>query len=181
MAEERLDDFAAGFEDDRLEDFAAGFEDDRWAQAAAPEAGNTTIRLHEARYPVRIQVHLAAPEQSGRYVLTEQSVAGTETPGTIKRSDREAILRHAPGIRLSPHDPALKETLLMLELTDQGPSEVHLVGVVPGNTNMGVGLTDPVRQSIEPAARAVLDELARMGVEPIAREGANEAHLWWDA
>lgn len=116
-----------------------------------------------------------------RTIIFIDAVAGTETPGTIKRYDREAILRHAPGIRLSPHDPALKETLLMLELTDQGPSEVHLIGVVPGNTNMGVGLTDPVRQSIEPAARAVLDELARMGVEPIAREGATEANLWWDA
>lgn len=116
-----------------------------------------------------------------RTIILIDAVAGTEEPGTIKRYDREAILRHAPGIRLSPHDPALKETLLMLELTGQGPGEVRLVGVVPGNTNMGVGLTDPVRDSIEPAALAVLEELARIGVEAVPREGSPAAHLWWDA
>ena len=71
-------------------------------------------------------------------------------PGEIRLYRRDEILKHAPGVRTSPHDPGVKEALLSLEFAGEDP-EVLLVGVIPDKVEHARGMTDAVRAAI-PAA-----------------------------
>jgi hydrogenase maturation protease len=113
-------------------------------------------------------------------IVFVDAVAGDAVPGTVVRYEREEIVRFAPGIRLTPHDPALKETLLMLELTENSPSDVYLIGIVPRSTRMGSGLSDEMRATIPIAGQAVLAELERLGAPATPRLEPAPAHYWWD-
>lgn len=125
---------------------------------------------------LELPTHLAGHEK----VVFIDAVAGDAAPGTIVRYERDEIVQYAPGIRLSPHDPALKETLLMLELTENAPREVYLVGIVPSCTTMGSGLSEQMREAIPAAGRAVLAELERLGVPARAKGEGAEPSYWWD-
>ncbi len=101
-------------------------------------------------------------------------------PGTLKIYRRDELLAKPPGPRLSPHDPGLKETLLLLEFRGDGPREVLLVGVVPGHVGNAVRLTPDVAAALPAVERAVLDELERLGCP--ARRAASPAvpDIWWE-
>lgn len=100
-------------------------------------------------------------------------------PGTLKTYRKEEILRHPPGPRVSPHDPGVKEALLTLELAGGGPSEVILVGVVPGFVGKSVVLTPEVRDAVRNAAREVVRILGGLGLPPEARTDPRPAEPWW--
>ena len=101
--------------------------------------------------------------------------------GETRLYRRDEILRHAPGQRLSPHDPGLKEALLNLELADRGPREVLLVGVIPGDTGYDVGLTPAVQAALPAVESAVLEELRRLGFPAREADPPREPDLWWEA
>ncbi len=152
--------------------------------------GPYVIRTLESRYrfPEEVSVldagtpgldlvpHLRGPEA----VVLLDTVRSSSPPGTLLRYDREAILRHPPAPRVSPHDPALKETLLTLDLAGEGPREVVLVGVVPERLDTGPGLSPRVREAVEPAVRAVLEELERLGAPASPKESPGEPDFWWE-
>ena len=58
-------------------------------------------------------------------------------PGSLRLYKKADLLRRAPGVRVSPHDPGVKETLLALEFAGRAPREVALIGVVPGRDHDG--------------------------------------------
>jgi hydrogenase maturation protease len=101
-------------------------------------------------------------------------------PGTLRCWDRAGLLALPPQPRLSPHDPGLKEALLIAEFCGKSPGDVLLVGVVPGSTGTGIGLGAEVREAVPRAARLVLDELARLGFEAVPRPQAVAAPGWWE-
>jgi hydrogenase maturation protease len=113
-------------------------------------------------------------------VIFVDAVSAREVPGTICIYRRDEILKHPPGLRLSPHDPSLKETLLTMEFIGDGPKEVILVGIVPKTTE-GFGLTEEVRAALPAAEAAVLELLERMGVEPLRRSAPRPTTPWWHA
>ncbi|MCL7990801.1 MAG: hydrogenase maturation protease, partial [marine benthic group bacterium] len=100
--------------------------------------------------------------------------------GTVKIYRREEILRHPPAQRITPHDPGLKETLLVLELQGETPPEVLVVGVVPESVEYGVGLTDAVREAVPAAITAIVDELERLGRPALPRDPPLEPDIWWE-
>jgi hydrogenase maturation protease len=61
----------------------------------------------------------------------------------------------------------LQDLLLVAELQGFAPEEMILLGVQPGEIEMGVELTAAVEAQVEPLVAAVLNELAAWG---IARE-----------
>ncbi len=126
---------------------------------------------------LELPTHLAGYDR----VILVDAVKADAPAGTIRIYDRDEILRHPPGLRLSPHDPALKETLMLLELTGEAPADLVLVGVVAGITEMGVGLSDAVRDALQPAAESVVAQLAKLGVEATRRERPVAPDLWWQA
>ena len=120
------------------------------------------------------------PHLSGaRVVVLVDTVKADAPPGTLRFYRRDELLKHPPGPRTSPHDPAVKETLLYLELAGTGPEELLLVGIVPGSVEKGLGLTAAVAAAVPKAAEAVLDELRRLGVAVERRADAAPAAPWW--
>ena len=62
------------------------------------------------------------PHLSGaRVVVLVDTVKSDAPAGTLRLYRRDEVLKHPPGPRTSPHDPAVKETLLYLELAGAGP------------------------------------------------------------
>ena len=114
-------------------------------------------------------------------LVVVDTVRSAAPPGTIRTYRRDQLLAHAPQPRLSPHDPSVKEVLLACEFHGSGPRDVLLVGVVPGSTEMGVGLSPEVRRTVPLATDAVLEELIRLGVPAAARADAAPARPWWEA
>ncbi|MFN7987035.1 MAG: hydrogenase maturation protease [Thermoanaerobaculia bacterium] len=120
------------------------------------------------------------PHLSGaRIVVLVDTVKSDAPPGTLRLYRRDEVLKHPPSPRTSPHDPAVKETLLYLELAGSGPEELLLVGIVPGSVEKGLGLTPAVAAAVPRAADAVLDELRRLGVAVERRKDAAPAAPWW--
>ena len=124
---------------------------------------------------IELPTHLAGFDA----VVLVDAVSATLPPGSLRIYDREEILKYSPGLRVSPHDPALRETLLMLDLTSESPRIVTLVGVVPEATNMGIGLSPAVSGALDGAAEAVVAEVVKLGAVARRREQARDADLWW--
>ena len=115
-------------------------------------------------------------------VILVDAVAASRPPGTILIYERDEILRHPPGLRFSPHDPALRETLMTLHVAGTAPKEIILVGVVPEVTGMGIGLSDVVKAALPLAAEQVVAEMAaRYGIYAERRDEARDADIWWAA
>ena len=114
-------------------------------------------------------------------VLVDTVSARDAAPGTLRTFDREALLRFAPKPRLSPHDPGVTEALLAVEMADEAPAFVTLVGVVPGRVATGVGLTPAVQDAVARAGEAVVDTLRAHGLDVRRRPGEVSAPLpWWE-
>ena len=114
-------------------------------------------------------------------VVFIDAVTAGAPPGSIIVYSRREILAHPPGLRVGPHDPSLRETLLTLDLIGTAPRDVCLVGIVAESAKMGIGLTSGVAEAIPAAAAQTLAELARLGVTPTRRQTKRDADLWWAA
>lgn len=113
-------------------------------------------------------------------VILVDAIAADGPPGTLVSYDKEAIVRHPLGIRLGPHDPSLGETLLTLDLVDDGPREVLLFGAVPASTAPGIGLSDPVRLAASRVADIVVECLRAEGRTLEPREAPAPRIAWWE-
>ena len=121
------------------------------------------------------------PHLAGRRVLILVDVVKSKgDPGELRLYRKDEILRHAPGVRVSPHDPGVKEALLALEFAGDEPEEILLVGVIPGEVGHALGMTGAVRASIPAAEAAVLEELERLGHSAKPRNPRPEPDLWWE-
>ena len=114
-------------------------------------------------------------------VVFIDAVTAPAPPGSIIVYSREQILAHPPGLRVGPHDPSLRETLLTLDLIGNGPRHAVLVGIVAESAKMGLGLTPAVAAAVPLAAAQTLAELERLGVTAARREQPLDADLWWAA
>ena len=113
-------------------------------------------------------------------VILVDAVSAKAEPGTIRNYTVEQILKHPPGLRLSPHDPSLKETLLTVQMLDECPKFVVLVGIVPQSLD-GFGLTPAVAAAVPLAAKEVVTQLGGLGVTAIERFVAKPVACWWTA
>ncbi|MGZ8869093.1 MAG: hydrogenase maturation protease [Thermoanaerobaculia bacterium] len=112
-------------------------------------------------------------------VIFVDAVSVKAEPGTIHTFDRDQILKHPPGLRISPHDPSLKETLLTSEFAGDGPQDIVLVGIVP-KTTQGLGLSPEVAAAVPRAIDEVIAELNRRGFRP-RRNATTEVPMpWWE-
>ena len=113
-------------------------------------------------------------------LIVIDTVKSDGSPGTLKLYRRDELLAKPPAPRLSPHDPGLKETLLLLEFRGDAPRDVLLVGVIPEHVGKGMGLTTTVAAALPAVERAVLDELERLGYP--ARRAASPLvpDIWWE-
>ena len=108
------------------------------------------------------------------------AVSASAPPGTLLRYSRAELLAHPPGLRLSPHEPSLKETLLTLEFLGEGPQTVVLIGIVPERLD-GFGMSEAAELAVPRAAETAIAELTRLGIEATLRSSPRDDTPWWRA
>lgn len=97
-------------------------------------------------------------------VILIDTVNAPLPPGSLRLYKKSDLLSHVPGVRVGPHDPGVKETLLALEFAGRAPRVVELIGIVPAVTTMGLELSPAVEAAIPAAVAAVVASLKRAGV-----------------
>lgn len=122
-------------------------------------------------------------------VIVVDTVRSADRPELPGRRDRPAHLRlfrkgevmalpTAP--RLSPHDPDLRQALLICELAGRAPGEVLVVGVVPDRVELGTELSPAVRAALPAVEAVIVAELRRLGIAPVRRDGPIAPVIWWE-
>lgn len=97
-------------------------------------------------------------------VILVDSVKNEKSAGSVTLYRKEEILLHGPApVRMDPHSPALSESLMIADLTGQGPDEILLIGIT-GERYDAAGLSEAAEQAAEKAIGAVLAELDRLGI-----------------
>ena len=115
-----------------------------------------------------------------RSLILIDSVASDEhAPGTVVLYRKEEIMSIAPAERLDPHSPALSECLLTAEMLGASPEQVLLVGIVGASYEPGEPMSAAVRESVEEAIQAILQELHRLGFGFEKKSSVSEAGIWW--
>lgn len=85
-------------------------------------------------------------------------------PGTVVRMAGEDI-PIAFESKLSPHQMGLKDLLAVSLLQGVAPPEMVLLGVQPGNIELGTELTPPVEEQLETLVGKALHELEVWGIK----------------
>ena len=96
-------------------------------------------------------------------LLVVDAVETGGPPGTLIRLTGDEI-NIAFRTKLSPHQMGLQDLLLVAELQGFAPEEMVLLGVQPGEIEMGTELTAAVEAQVEPLITLVLQELEAWGV-----------------
>jgi Ni,Fe-hydrogenase maturation factor len=73
------------------------------------------------------------------------------------------LLKRHPSLRLNPHEPALADALLYLEMNDCAPKDVVLLGAIVESTEQGTELTPTLVAATAHVVDAVCQEVAASG------------------
>lgn len=111
-------------------------------------------------------------------VIFVDAVSDDHAPGSILIYSRDEIIASAPILRVGPHDPALRDALLTLELFGQGPADIILIGVVV--QQMAGGLSPAVRAAVPLVCSTIAGELERRGYAASRSASASRPDLWWE-
>ncbi len=114
-------------------------------------------------------------------VVILDTVKAAAPPGTLRVYAKAQLLANAPFARVSPHDPGVKDTLLMLEFVGRAPNDVVVIGVVPEATGFGTGLTDRVRAALPGALIALAGIVEGWGCPVTKRTRPGATPAWWTA
>lgn len=157
------------FGDDGFGPFVVALLHSRWEFPAS-------VTLVDAGTP---GLDLVTYLQGREAVILVDAVGATGPPGEL-RLYRDQNLTDMPSKpRVSPHDPAVRETLLMAEFAGDGPRHVLLIGAIPDAVEQGVGLSGPMRAAASAAAGMVVQELGHLGATPTARPEPLSLDTWW--
>ena len=113
-----------------------------------------------------------------RHLLLIDAVRGPGAPGAVGIYSEEDLETRLSGSPLTSHGPGVVETLRLLRLTGGAPETVTLFGVVPLSVERGIGLTAPVRDAVEVAARAVVRRLVALGFPVALHAPRASANSW---
>jgi len=108
----------------------------------------------------------------GSYLLDREQVIFVDAlvdsapPGTVRTVGHDELLAaRSTGPRLAPHEPAICDALAVVNMAGRGPREALLVGVVPGNMDVGIQLSPLVSAAVPRALDEIVRHLLRFGVE----------------
>lgn len=112
-------------------------------------------------------------------VIVVDTVLSDGPPGTLRVYDREQLLAKPLTPRVNPHAPGLVESLFTLDLAGDGPLDVLLIGVVPGPTDVGVGMSGAVEAAVPVVVDVIVDALLSRGFALRRRPDPETPDLWW--
>ncbi len=124
-------------------------------------------------------LHLATYLYDRDTVILADAVSGSGAIGAL-RIYRGADLAEVPRRpRVSPHDPAVQETLAIVELSGHGPRTVLLVGALTDPSSIGLVMSAPLRAAAAAAADLIIAELQQRGVDVVRRTVPLAVEPWW--
>jgi hydrogenase maturation protease len=112
-------------------------------------------------------------------VVIVDAIEAPEKPGTVCVYSESDLLARRAQLRLTGHDPALEQCLAQLELTDQAPSEVIVIGAVPESCSLGARLSASVLSASSVAVDKIAEFLAERGTECHRRRAPLRPNVWW--
>lgn len=112
-------------------------------------------------------------------IIVLDSVKAKGDPGEVRLYRHQDIAKILPTLRLSPHDPSLRDALLAADYIGEAPAEVLLVGVIPSEVELQTTLSEPVMNALPKVEREVISELRRLGFEPEKLSQPGEPDIWW--
>jgi len=112
-------------------------------------------------------------------VILIDAIVATGPPGELRSYRGSDLAAMPPQPRVSPHDPAVQETLAIAALSDHVPQSVVLIGAIAAATEVGSGLTAPLRAAARAAADLVVGEVARHAPAPRRRAHVPPPDNWW--
>lgn len=112
-------------------------------------------------------------------VILIDTVMAPLPPGSVRLYKKADLTGQGANVRVSPHDPGVRETLLALEFAGRAPRDVALIGVVPAVTTMGLQLSEAVEAAIPAAVSAVVAALERAGAAVLSRPQPLAREPWW--
>ncbi|HVP66742.1 MAG TPA: hydrogenase maturation protease [Anaeromyxobacteraceae bacterium] len=152
--------------------------------------GPYAVRVLEAGWelPAEVEVvdagtpggDLASMLDGASAAVIVDAVNAKGAPGELRRYDRAEILRGAPRLAMSPHEPGVREALLTLDFRGGGPGDVTLLGAIPASVEQATALTPAVRAAVPALVEAVVAELRRLGLEPRPRAVPLAPDIWWE-
>lgn len=84
--------------------------------------------------------------------------------GEVRVYSREDILSRPLVNRVSPHDPAVAETLLTADMLGQPISEVWLIGVIPENCALSTEMSSTLNEKLEEIFTSIVNVLMEKGI-----------------
>ena len=142
-------------------------------------AVDTLVQRHGETPGVRILdggtlgLGLLSHIRDSEVVILIDAIEADESPGTLIRLEGEEVepaVRH----RLSVHQIGVADLLDALRLLGAMPPRLILLGLVPTETSLGLGLTPAVRSGMPKLIAAVLHEATSLG-HPLRQGYANDA------
>jgi hydrogenase maturation protease len=102
------------------------------------------------------------------------------SPGTVMRVEGEDVPARFMN-RISPHQLGLSDVLAAAMVNGELPKQMVLFGIEPKRVELGLVLSDEVRENFEKLIETVKDELNRMGffLERL-KEGAIKTQSIWE-
>jgi hydrogenase maturation protease len=102
-----------------------------------------------------------------------------EKPGTLCVYCEDDLGTSHAQLRLTSHDPGVRESLAQLRLAGHAPSEVIVVGVVPESCGLGKGISLSVLNTCLVAVVTIAQLLVERSIECRRRHDPVPRTLWW--
>jgi hydrogenase maturation protease len=103
------------------------------------------------------------------HLLVLDAVQTGAAPGTLVRMSDEDVPVYF-GLRITPHQLGLSDVLATLELTEEQPRSVTVLGLVPHSMEMCLELSDPISARLECLVDAAVSELESLGYPLVKRD-----------
>ncbi len=152
--------------------------------------GPTVVRLFEAAHELPPGVEVVDAGTPGLdltaylagldAIVLVDAVKANGAPGELRVYSKAELLRKAPIVATSPHEPGVREALLHAEFQGVAPPVARLVGIVPEQVETGIRLSAAVRAALPRAVEQVAAELAALGAPARRRDPPLAPDLWWE-
>jgi hydrogenase maturation protease len=107
-------------------------------------------------------------EEADRVYIIDAVNADAPPGAHFRYSKSEIMLKQIP-VKLSPHQAGIQEMLLVSEMRGRCPSEIFLLGVVPGSFAPATELSAQVRQTVTVLAAELVRELREIQIRAVPR------------
>lgn len=106
--------------------------------------------------------------QTTRVAILVDAIDDGQAPGSFVHLRGHEVVRRA-ALRLSVHQIGVADLLDASALVGDGPSDLVLLGLVPGATELGIGLTGEVARAMPGLVAELAAEITRQGFPVVPR------------